>query len=172
MAALCLNASLETLRPLCCCHTLCLIGDLCCCLYKGSPQAVQAVVMLSACHVLQNSPQFIVQAFEVCIPWKPILSVVKARRFLRSHSWVVLAFWAGTESWWKTHSWPMKRVTLSCFTTPCSTSSWYTWTPFSLLSCKNEDVLCPDGTPPTKLWCRKGDGLPASWERTSRDTWA
>jgi hypothetical protein len=29
---------------------------------------------------------------------------------------------------------------LSCFTTPCSTSSWYTQTPVSPLSCKNEDI--------------------------------
>jgi hypothetical protein len=60
--------SLEMLRPLCCCCTLHLQGDLCHCLHKGSPQALQAVVMLSACHVVQNSPQFIVQGFEVCTP--------------------------------------------------------------------------------------------------------
>jgi len=63
MAALCFDASLETLRPLCCRRTLHLQGDLCRCLHKGSPQALQAVVTLSAHHVLQNSPQFIVQSF-------------------------------------------------------------------------------------------------------------
>jgi hypothetical protein len=29
---------------------------------------------------------------------------------------------------------------LRCLTTPCSTSSWYTQAPVSLLSWKNEDV--------------------------------
>ena len=74
MAAIWLDASLETLQPLFCHCTLRLQRDLCCCLHNGSPQALQAVVMLSACHVLQNSPQFIVQGFEVCTPQKPILS--------------------------------------------------------------------------------------------------
>jgi hypothetical protein len=60
---------------------------------------------------------------------------------------------------------------LSCFTTPCSTSSWYTRTPVSSLTCKNEDVSPPDGTPPTKPWSRKGDGIPAPSECTSRDVW-
>jgi hypothetical protein len=69
----------------------------------------------------------------------------------------------------KTHSWPLKRVMLSCFTTPCSTPSWYSRTPFSTLFCKNEHVSPPDGTPPTKLWRRKGDGIPAPLECTSRD---
>jgi hypothetical protein len=61
---------------------------------------------------------------------------------------------------------------LSCFTTPCSTYSWYTWTPVSSLSCKNDGVSPPDGTPPTKPWRRKGDGIPAPSECTSRDIWA
>ena len=73
MAALCLNTSLDTLRPLCCHHTLHLQGDLCHCLHKGSPQALQAVVTLSARHILQNCPQFIVQGSEVCTPRRPIL---------------------------------------------------------------------------------------------------
>jgi len=73
MAALWLGASLETLRPLYCRRTLHLQGDLCRCLHKGSPQALRAVVMLSACRVLQNGPQFIVQGLEVCTPRKPIL---------------------------------------------------------------------------------------------------
>ena len=80
MAALCLNASLETLQPLCCCCALLLQGDLCCCLHKGSPQALQAVVMLSACHTLQNNPQFIVKGFEVCTPRKPILDADEAQK--------------------------------------------------------------------------------------------
>jgi hypothetical protein len=33
-------------------------------------------------------------------------------------------------------------------------SSWYTQTPVSPLSCKNEDVSLLDGTPSTKPWHR------------------
>ena len=68
MAALCLDASLETLRPLCYSSTLRLQGDNCRCLYKGSPQALQAFVTVSARRILQKSPQCIVQGFEVCTP--------------------------------------------------------------------------------------------------------
>jgi len=75
------------------------------------------------------------------LPEGQFSATMKARRFLRSHSWVVVAFWAGTESCWKTHSWPLKRVMVRCFTSPCSTSSWYTRTPVSHLSCKNVDVV-------------------------------
>jgi hypothetical protein len=66
----------------------------------------------------------------------------------------------------------VKKVLLSCFTTPCSTSSWYTRTPVSPLSCKNEYVSPSDGTPPNKPWRRKGDGILAPPECTSRDVWA
>jgi len=79
----------------------------------GSPQALQAVVTLSAHHVLQNSPQFIVQGFEFCAPKSQFSVLTKARSFLHSHSWVVLVFWAGTDSCWKTHSWPLKKVMLT-----------------------------------------------------------
>ena len=123
MATLYLNTSLEALRPLCCHCTLFLLGDLCRCLHKGSPQALQAVVMLWACHALQNSPQFIVQCFEVCFPEGQSSALMMARPLLRSHSWFVLAFWAGNESCWKTHCLPSKKVILICFTTPCSMSS-------------------------------------------------
>ena len=68
MAALCLDASLETLRPLCCSSTLRLQGDLCRCFHNGSLRGLQAFVTVSARHILQNSPQFIVQLFEVCTP--------------------------------------------------------------------------------------------------------
>jgi hypothetical protein len=61
MAALCLDASLEMLRPLCSHRTNRLQGDLCRCLHEGSLQALQVVVMLSASHILENSPQFTVQ---------------------------------------------------------------------------------------------------------------
>ena len=56
MAALCPDASLEMLRPLCYRATLRLQGDLCRYFHEGSLQTVQVVVMLSASHALQNSP--------------------------------------------------------------------------------------------------------------------
>jgi len=80
MAILCLNASLETLQPLCYCRTHRLQGDLCHCLHKGSLQALQAVVTLLAFHVLQNSPQFTVQGFEVCTPQGPILGADEGQK--------------------------------------------------------------------------------------------
>jgi hypothetical protein len=52
-------------------------GDLCCCSHEGSLQAVQVVVTLSASHVLQNSPQFIVQGVEVWTSRGPILGADK-----------------------------------------------------------------------------------------------
>ena len=61
MAALCTDASLQTLRPLCCRGTHRLRGDLCRSFHEGLLQAVQVDVMLSTSHILQNSPQFIVQ---------------------------------------------------------------------------------------------------------------
>jgi len=54
MAVLCLDASLETLRSLCCHRTHCLLGDLCLCLHEGTLQALQVVVMLLTNHILQN----------------------------------------------------------------------------------------------------------------------
>jgi len=138
MTALCLDASLETLRPLRYRSMHRLPGDLCRCFHEGSLQTVQVVTLLAS-HVLQNSPQFIVPGLRSGLPEGQSLALIKAGTFLRSHFWVVLAFWAGTESCWKTHSWPLKRVMLSCFTTPCSTSFWYTRTPVPPPSCKNED---------------------------------
>ena len=113
--------------------------------------------MLSAPYVLQNSPQFIVQGFEVSTPRKPILGTDEGQKVPPQPLLSCFGFW-------KTHFWPLKRVMLNCFTTPCSISSWYTWTPVSPLSCKNEDGFPPDGTPPTKPWHRKGGGLPAPSE--------
>jgi len=68
MTPLCLNASLETLRPLYyhCMH--CLKVDLCHSLHEGFFQALQVVVMPSAHHVLQNSPEFIVQEVRSELP--------------------------------------------------------------------------------------------------------
>jgi len=172
MAALCLDASLETLRPLCYRGTLHLQRDLCRCLHEGSLQTVQGFVTLLASHVLQNSPQFIVPRVEVWTPRWPILNADKGRNVPPQPLLSRLGFWAGTESCWKTQSWPLKRVMLSCFTTLCSKSSWYTRPPVSPLSCKNENVSPPDRTHPTIPWRRKGDGTPAPSECTSKDVWA
>ena len=126
MAVLCLDTSLETLRPLCYSSTHRLQGDLCRCFHKGSLQNVQVVTLLAS-PVLQNSPQFRVQG--VWTPQGQSSALINAGTCLRSHSWVILALWAGAESCWKTHFWPVKRVVLRGFTMPCSTSSWYTWAP-------------------------------------------
>jgi len=79
MAALCLDASLETLRPLCYSGTHRLQGDLCRWFHEESLQTAQVIVTLSASHVLQNSPQFIVQGVEVWTPRGPILGADKRR---------------------------------------------------------------------------------------------
>ena len=143
MAALCLGASLEMLQPLCYLGTYRLQGDLCHYFHEGSLQTVQVVVMLLASHVLQNSPQFVVPGVEVWTPQGPILGADKGQNVCPQPLLSCLGFWAGTESCWKTHSWPLKRAILSCFTTPCSTSSWYTQTPVWPLSWKNKDVSPP-----------------------------
>ena len=85
MAALCPDASLETLRPLCYGGMHRLQGDLCRCFHEGSLQALQVVVALSAGHVLQNSPLFMVQGVEVWTPRGPILGADKGRNVPRSH---------------------------------------------------------------------------------------
>ena len=136
MAALCLNASLETLRPLCYRGTRRLQGVLCRCFHEGSLQTVQVVATLLASHVLQNRPKFIVPGVEVWTPRGPILGAEKGRKFSPQPLLSRLGFWAGTESCWKTHSWLLK-VILSCFTSPCNTYCWYTQTPVSPLYCKN-----------------------------------
>ena len=136
MAALCFDASLETLRPLCYHGTHRFQGDFCRYFREGSLQTVQVVVTLLARHVLQNRPQSIVPEVEVWTPRRPILGADKGRKVPPQPLQRRLGFWAGTESCWKTHSWPLKRVMLSCFTTHCSTPSSYTRTPFSPLSWK------------------------------------
>ena len=98
MAALCLDASLETLGVLCYRDTHRLQGDLCRCFHDGSLQTLQVIVTLLASHVLQNSPQFIVPGVEVWTPRGPILGADKGRKvppqpFLRR-----LGFWAASES--------------------------------------------------------------------------
>ena len=172
MAALCFDASLETPRPLCYRGTHRLQGDPRHCFHEGSLQTLQVVVTLLASRVLQNSPQFIVPWVEVWTPRGQILDTNKGRKVPPQPLLCRLGFWAGTESCWKNHSWTLKRVMLSCFTISCSTSSWYTRTPVSPLSCKNEDLSLPDGTPPNKPGRRKGDGIPTPSECSSRDVWA
>ena len=100
MAALCLDTSLEMLWPLCCCCTHRLQWDHWRCLHERSLQAPQSAVMLTACHVLQNSPQFIVQGVEVWTPQGPILGdeegqnipphPLLSRPGLVGRSWVLL----------------------------------------------------------------------------------
>ena len=67
MTTLCLDASLETLRPLCYRGTHRLQGDLCGCLHEGSLQTVQVMTLLAS-HVLQNSPHFIVPGVSSGLP--------------------------------------------------------------------------------------------------------
>ena len=98
MAALCLLASLEMLWPLCYRGTHRLQGDLCCCCHEGSLQTVRVVVTLLASHVLQNSPQLIVQGFEVWIPRGPNLGADKGRNVPPQPILSRRRFWAGTET--------------------------------------------------------------------------
>jgi hypothetical protein len=104
MAALCLDASLETLRPLCYRGKQRLQGNLCRCFHETSLQTVQVVVTLLASHVLQNSPQFIVLGAEVWTPRGPILGSDKGREVPPQSLLRCLGFRTGTESCWKTHS--------------------------------------------------------------------
>ena len=176
MAALCLDASLETLRRLCCHHTHCLQGDLCRCLHVGSLQALQVVVILSASHSFKTAHSLRPRGLRSGLLEGQFSALRKARRFLRSHSSVVLALWAVAESCWKNHSWPLKRLMLRGFTNPCSMSSWYTQAPVSplwyVIFLAKMKGCHPLMWPPTKPWRRKGDGLPTSSELTSRDFWA
>jgi len=85
MAGLCLDTSLETLRPFCYRGTHRLQGDLCRCFHEGSLQTVQVVVTLLASHVLQKSPQFIVPGMRSGLPEDQSSALLKAGTFLRSH---------------------------------------------------------------------------------------
>ena len=172
MAALCLDASLETLRPLCYRGTHRLQGDLCRCFHEGSFQTVQVVATLLASHVLQNSPQFIVPGGwgldspranprHWYRPERSSAATPESSRLL-GRNWDVL-----DDPFLTTEDGHVKF-----FHSSCSASSWYTQTPFTTLSCKNEDLSLSDGTHPTKPWRRKGDGIPAHSECTSRDVWA
>jgi len=86
MATLFLDASFETLRPLCGRCMLHLQGDLCYCLHKVSPQALQPVVMLSAHYLLQKTQSLLSSVLKSALPENQFLALIKARRFLRSHS--------------------------------------------------------------------------------------
>ena len=165
MAALCLDASLETLRPLCCRRT-------------QSPGVISAAAITRDLFRLskllwrfrhamssKTAHSLLFRGLRSALPGGQFSALRKATWFLRSYSWVVSVLWEGAESCWKTHSWPLKRVVFRCFTTPCSMSSWYTPAPVSPLSRKNEEVSPPHWTPLTKPWRRKGDGLPAPSER-------
>ena len=172
MAALCLDASLEMLQPLCYRGTHRLQRHLCYSFQEESLQTVEVVLTLLASHVFQNSSQFIVPGAEVWTHRRPILETDKGPKVPPQPLLSRLGFWTGTESCWKTHFSPLKRIMLSCFTAPCSTSSWCTRTLVSPLSCKNEDVSPLDETPPTEPWRKKDDGIPAPSECSSRYVWA
>jgi hypothetical protein len=127
-------------------------------------------VTLWASHILQNSPQFIVQGVEVWTPWWPSSALIKARTFLHSCSRVVLALWARAESCWKTHFWPVKTVVLRGFTTPCkhillmhSGTSFHTFL---------AELSPPNGAPPHQTMMQEGWWPPAPSKRISRDVWA
>ena len=94
MAALCLDVSLETLRPLCYRGTHRLQGDLCHCFHEESLQTVQVVETLLASRVLQNNPQIIVPGFEVWVPQAPILGADKDRKVPPQRLLSRLGFWA------------------------------------------------------------------------------
>ena len=160
MAILCLDATLEILRPLCYRGRHRLQRDLCRCFHKGSFQTVQVVVTVSARHVLQNSPQFIVQGVKVWTSWGPILGTEKRWNVLPQP---FLSRFGLVGRRWKTNFWPLKRVVLKGFTTPCSTSSWYTWAPVFTPFLQKWGVT-PDAPPATKPWHRKDDGRSAPFE--------
>ena len=164
MAAVWLDASLETLWPLCYRGTQSLQGDLYRCFDEGSLQTVQVVVTPLASQVLQNSPQFIVQGFEVWTPRGPILGADKCRKVLPQPLLSRLGFWTGGESCWKIHFWPLKRVVLRGFKLLVAHPLDIFGNQFSHLSRKNEEVSPPDKTPHTKPWRRKSDGLSVTLE--------
>jgi len=79
-------SSFSFLKTLCYRGTHRLQGDLCRYFHEGSLQTVQVVVTLSASHVLQKSPRFIVQGVEVWTPRGPILGADKGQNVPRSQS--------------------------------------------------------------------------------------
>jgi hypothetical protein len=92
MAALCLDASLETLRPLCYRGTQRLQEDLCCCFHEGSLQTAHVVVTLLASHVLQKRPQ-LAPRVEIWTPRRPILGADKGRNVPPQSILSHLDFW-------------------------------------------------------------------------------
>ena len=83
MAALCLDASLEMLRHSAA-ATRPVSKGISAAASRGSPQALQAVVMLSAHQLLQNSPQSTV--LRSALPESQFSALMKARKLLHSHS--------------------------------------------------------------------------------------
>ena len=174
IAAFCLEASPDTLRPL---------------WYRGTHRLQGGIYAASFTRDLfrlfrwlgrfwkaissKKSSQFLVPGgVEVWTSRGPILG---AGNFWKVHPQSLVnrfGFWVGNELCWKSHSWPLKRVIICCCTTPCSSSTWYAWIPVSNLSCKNEDVSTTDGRSPNKPWRRMGEGIPATSECTSKDFWA
>ena len=153
MATLRLSTSLDMLRPLCCHRMHRLQEVLCGCLHEVSLQAHQAIVTLSACLVLQNSPQFIVQGAEVCNPWGPILGQKIPLQPLLSCLGLVGSCWVLLEDPFLTIQ--EGHVNVSQLLVACPLDILrYQFHPF-LTKMKRYHP------PPTKPLCRMGDGLSA-----------
>jgi len=169
MATLCLNASFEMLWPLCCCCTHHLQWDLCRCLHERSLQAPQAAMTLMAFHVLQNSPQFIVQRVEVWTIWRPILRAKEGHNIppqplpsclgLVGKRWVLLEylFLTTEEGCAKIFHNSLKHIVLIHLGT--------SFTPFL----QKWRAVTPWWDTTNKPWHRKGDGM---FFFTSWDIWA
>ena len=135
MAVLCRNASLEMFRPLSYRSMHFLQGDLCRCFMRDLFRLPRLLWRFWQAISSETAHSLLSRGLRSGLREGQSLALIKAGMCLRSHSWVVFALWAGAESCWKTHFWPLKRVVLRVFTTCCSTSSWYTLalvlTPFS-----------------------------------------
>ena len=155
MATLCLDASLEMLQPLFChhththTHTHTVSREISAAAFTKDLARLSRLLWFfwqamsfKTAHSLQS------RGLRSGLPKGQFWVLMKDRKFLHSHSSVVLTLWAGAESCWKTHFWPLKRFMLRGFTTPCSMSSWYTQAPVSPFSCKNEEVSPLTGPPP------------------------
>ena len=99
MAALCLDASLETLRPPCCRRTLHLQGG-------GISTAAFTRDLLRLSRLLWcfwhamssiTAHSLLSRVLRSALPESQFSVLMRAGRFLCNHSWVVLAFWAGKE---------------------------------------------------------------------------
>ena len=135
MAALCLDPSLGTLRSLISRHALSPRGSLPL-LSRGISSDCPGFCDAFGKPCPPKQSTIYNPGVEVWAPRRPTLGTDKARNVPPQPLLSRFVFCTGTESCRKAHSWPLKKVVLSCFTTPCSTYSWYTRAPVSPLSCK------------------------------------